>query len=220
MQPKYITISPRTIDMTGQTFGRLTVLGPVERIRGVGIKWLCRCNCGNVVAVLRTNLRKGRTVSCGCFNQDRKTKHGMATTKLHGVWNAIIQRCNNPQDKAYSNYGERGISICSEWQRNFKSFHDHATRLPHYGEKGRSLDRINNALDYQPGNVRWATRKEQQRNRRANRYLTHNGKTQCISAWAEEIDINVATLYRRLEMGWSTEKTLTKPVDISCRHIA
>jgi hypothetical protein len=121
----------------------------------------------------------------------------------------MIARCHNSESSNFKNYGSRGISVCSEWRDSFDAFHSYVAGLPNYGEIGYSLDRIDNNGNYQPGNVRWATRKEQNRNTRNNRLLTHNGKTQCATAWAEEVGLKKNLVEVRLSRGWDIEIALT-----------
>lgn len=125
---------------------------------------------------------------------------------IHGKeW---YSRCTNPNSKEYPNYGGRGITICERWLK-FENF------LADMGERSEnaSIDRIDNFQGYYPDNCRWSTRSEQQRNRRNNRLITFNGKTQCLEDWAAEIGIRSDVLIKRLKLGWSIEETLTKPLD-------
>ena len=96
----------------------------------------------------------------------RKATHGFKGTNIYNTWCNMKQRCNNKNYFQYEYYGGRGITVCDEWQNSFEAFYEHVSQLPHYGEEGYSLDRINNDGNYEPGNVRWATRKEQMNNRR------------------------------------------------------
>lgn len=135
--------------------------------------WECICDCGNTTVVRGTDLKSGNTMSCGCyktnFHKNRLTKHGMAGTKTHDLWCNIKQRCNCVTDHHYKSYGGRGIKVCPEWEDDFQVFYDYVSQLPHFGEKGYSLDRINNDGNYEPGNVRWATNKQQANNRRSSK---------------------------------------------------
>lgn len=113
----------KLIDLTGQKFGRLTVLERVDRNKHGKVRWLCKCACGNVAVVLGESLRNGRTKSCGCLKQESKTTiHGGYKTRLYHVWRDMKRRCYNPKDKRYNDYGGRGITVCAEWLHDFAAF--------------------------------------------------------------------------------------------------
>lgn len=166
----YITLPPRANDLTGKRFGRLVALGPIRIDWKRSVVWRCRCDCGTEVSVSTRGLRPDRTRSCGCLTVEstirRNTKHGMSHTSIHNTWKKLINRCTCPTNDSYKNYGARGISVCEAWRQSFDNFHFYVAQLPHYGEKGYSIDRVNNDGNYEPGNMRWATRSEQSRNRR------------------------------------------------------
>lgn len=156
-------------DLSGQRFGRLTVIKRVENDKPYGSKWLCKCDCGNEITVLSNNLQRGNTRSCGCLREELRTKHDKWGTKVYKTWDNMRSRCLNPNATGYKNWGGRGIKICEEWVHSFDNFYNYVSKLPHFGEQGRSFDRINNNGNYEPGNVRWATRKEQTMNRRCSK---------------------------------------------------
>ena len=163
----------KPIDLTGRKFGRLTALEKVGRNNQGNALWKCKCTCGNISIVRGLDLRSGNTSSCGCLKSEMTTlrlkKHGMTGTKIHDLWCNIKQRCLSESNSHYEGWGGRGITICQEWQNDFQAFYDYVSQLPHFGEKGYSLDRINNDGNYEPGNVRWATPKEQANNRRTSK---------------------------------------------------
>lgn len=158
-----------------ERFGRLVVLGEAERIgtsmwqRGQ-TAWRCRCDCGKEVTVVRAALVKGTTKSCGCSRRryhprrpqrDKRQQRDDRTPTMRS-WMAMRQRCFNPNGPEYHRYGGRGITVCDRWRESFAAF------LSDMGEKppGRSLDRIDNDGNYEPGNCRWATPTTQSRNSR------------------------------------------------------
>lgn len=210
MQPQYITLSGRATDITGRIFGRLTVLGPIGHNKKKAVLWLTRCSCGNDAVAATDALIFGNTQSCGCLQRERSgvanRTHGKSGSPIYKTWIGIIQRCTNAAYPKYGSWGGRGISICDEWRYSFDMFQEHVSGLPNYGEKGYTLDRVDNNGNYKPGNVRWATPIEQQRNRRDNHLLTHNGKTQCVSAWAEELGTDASFILYRLKRGLSAEE--------------
>jgi hypothetical protein len=203
------------VDLEGRTFGGWTVVSYAGRRQSQQILWLCRCECGTERVVLGNNLKRGLTRSCGCLYREAgreatrqaNTSHGYSGSATYKCWGHMKERCLNPNHKKYLDYGGRGITICERWLQ-FENF------LEDMGEKpeGYSLDRINNEKGYEPGNCHWATLEEQDRNKRVNHLLTHNGETHCASEWAEIVGINRATLETRLNRGWSVEKALTTPV--------
>ena len=128
---------------------------------------------------------------------------------------AMRERCNNPHNKRYNCYGGRGIKVCEEWD-SFEAFRAWAQSSGY--EKGLTIDRVDVNAGYHPGNCRWATRSEQNRNYRRNRMLTLNGKTQCVQDWAHELGLNSTTILFRLRSGMSVERALTT-TDLRRRHI-
>lgn len=119
----------------------------------------------------------------------------------------MIERCTNPKSKNYKNYGAKGRTVCQRW-RSYRHFIADMGRRP---SARHTIERTDNNGNYEPGNCRWATRKEQMRNVSYNRNLTFKGQTKCLSAWAEDVGLNVVLLWKRLARGWSIERTLTAP---------
>ena len=152
------------IDLTGQCFGRLTVINRAPNHRAQTV-WRCRCTCGNIVEVQGGHLRSGKIISCGCYKKEnsrvRATTHGQWGTKLHRVWLAMRQRCNNPRCKDYPHWGGRGIKVCAEWD-DFSAFERWALQSG-YAE-GLTIERVNVNGDYCPENCKWITRAEQMKN--------------------------------------------------------
>ncbi len=195
-------------DLAGKKFGRLIVIKRVERDRWGSYKWLCICNCGKTTVVMGYDLRKNKTKSCGCFrNEGNNTNHGHTKngklSKTYMSWAGMIQRCTNPNSEDYHNYGGRGITVCEQWMK-FENFLNHMGECP----QKHSIDRINNEKGYYKENCRWATPKQQARNKQNNHLETYNGKTQCLAAWAEETGIAQHILWKRFSRGWPPSKAL------------
>lgn len=205
------------VDITGQTFTRLTVTArdwsiPTEK----GAAWVCTCVCGNTITVLTKDLNK-KVKSCGCLKRtnlpERNLKHGAtqkkAPTPEYKTWQKMKERCLSPTSKDYARYGGRGITICQRWKEDFSVFLEDMGLRP---TPQHSLERRDNNGPYAPENCRWATKREQARNTRNNVLLTWNGETHCISEWSEIVHISQLTLAERYRAGWSVERVLTTPV--------
>lgn len=193
---------PPKIDLTGQKFHRLTVLAMADTAKQ-RTRWKCACACGSVVVVGTDDLRKRTTKSCGCWKAEQAgmrakeimRTHGGSKLPIYKVWSMMRQRCSNPNSHKYPQYGGRGIKVCEQWQ-------DFALFLADMGERPsaqHSLDRIDSNGDYEPGNVRWATQREQQNNRRDNRLLTVNGQTKTSSEWGRDIGVNPNLVRQRID---------------------
>lgn len=196
----------RLIDLNGQRFGRLVVIGGPDRGVADVVRWHCRCDCGNERLVRALHLRSGHTVSCGCFHRQRRVTHGASDTKTYRAWWDMLQRCRNPKLSNFRAYGGRGIRVCDRWQ-TFENF------LADMGEcpAGRSLDRIDNDGNYEPGNCRWATREQQHGNLQRSVKVTIGGETKCLKQWARHFGIHPATVRYRIRKGWPAERALTTP---------
>lgn len=213
---------PRTIDIVGQRFERLTVI-ELSEIRGGNAYWICQCDCGARKIVAASNLNRGNVKSCGCLRreigQTTLTKHGLTVSniRLMRVWNNIKYRCENRNASAFANYGGRGIRVC-------EGLHDFATFLELIGDRPtaeHSIDRIDNEKGYscgacndciarrEPMNVRWSTLVEQARNKRNNVMLEHDGMRLCLAEWAQRIGVEPHVISGRLKRGWSIASAVT-----------
>jgi hypothetical protein len=187
--------------------------------------WLCRCDCGNETTVATSNLTKKQpTKSCGCHRREeignRSRTHGDGSiprgiAREYAAWQQMKNRCLNPNDKRFADYGGRGITVCDRWVNTYENFLADMGRRP---SSRHSLDRVDVNGNYEPSNCRWATNREQSRNRRDNHRLTLNGKTQSLIEWQEETGIHWATIKARLDTGWSVERALTEPVNTKKRN--
>lgn len=198
------------IDITGQRFGRLVAIRHPFKSN----KWECACDCGEFTNVNGHQLRIGAIKSCGCLNSEmsaaRKRTHGMTGTKEYSAWFRMKKRCQDPKDKRWEDYGGRGISVHPEWIESFELFFQHigpATSRLH------QLDRIDNNGNYEPGNVRWATRDTQANNTRRNTFLTHNGISRTVAELSKEFNVGYHLLYDRVfDLGWTVADAIEKPV--------
>jgi hypothetical protein len=201
---------PKTLDLTGQRFGRLTVLSRAGSAAGPA-QWRCRCECESLLVVWAVNLKAGRTKSCGCLRKDALqallTTHGFCSHPLFATWQGMVKRCQDPKNSRYDDYGGRGIKCL------LKSPMELADQVGPRPSPQHTVDRYpNNDGHYEPGNLRWATRKEQQRNRRNNRILTWQGKSQCVALWSEELGMSQAIIHSRIYRGWTDERILSTPI--------
>jgi len=215
-------------DISGNKYGKLTVLKYDKGSKGSGkARWICECDCGNKTIARTNSLTSGHTQSCGCLSVEKSKsrtgedhqnyKHGDKGTKFYNTFQNIKWRCNNESADNYHRYGGRGIEC--EWDSyiQFKkdmidSYRDH---IEEHGKDDTTIDRINNDGNYKKANCRWATNKQQNRNRNDNHMLTFGGETKCMMQWVEDVDIEISyhTLSRRIiRYDWSTEKALTTPV--------
>lgn len=171
----------RLIDLTGQRFGRLTVICRCDdnksELKCHTTLWICKCDCGKTKIEKSSALREGRVVSCGCYIREitidrniRNSKHGQCDTRLYRVWNGMLRRCECKSAGSYKNYGAIGITVCKEWH-DYTNFAEWARKSGYdesapYGQC--TIDRINVFGNYEPSNCRWADAKTQNRNKRKN----------------------------------------------------
>jgi len=202
-----------SLNLSGLVVNSLTVLERTNERRGSEVMWRCRCVCGSALLVRASTLNTGRIKSCGCKTKEilraARSTHGLSKTepKTFRVWRGMRERCEKEHHKSYVDYGERGIAVCERWQ-NFGLFFADMGRVP----EGMTIERIDNNGDYEPGNCRWATRKEQANNRRGNVFVTHEGTRLTMAQLAEAVAIPRDTIDRRLKMGWPMDRALSQPV--------
>ena len=190
-------------DLSGQKFGRLEVLAYAGTrclpSGGKKAQWLCRCDCGNEVTVLSTNLIRGISKSCGCLNDElrrsRSLTHGGRHTRLYSIWSNMITRCEDSNNANYSEYGARGITIDPNWRRDFADFREWA--IANGYQPGLTIDRIDNSAGYTPCNCRWADARTQANNRRNTIFVEYNGELITLAGCARRSGIKYHTLYAR-----------------------
>ena len=194
--------------LVGITFNSWTVISEPHR---VGRTWFvtCRCACGTERSVNKYSLMRGGSRSCGCMKNHGEAKTVQRTPE-YAAWSNMKNRCYTATTPYYRDYGGRGITVCEAWRNDFRAFLHDVRRRP---GSGYSLDRIDPDGNYEPGNVRWATRQTQNNNqRRPGRPLTVAGVTKRLDDWATEYGISRHTILTRLADGWSPEDAVTKPV--------
>ena len=145
-------------DLTGQKFGRLTVICDSQERKWGQVVWNCLCDCGNQTRVASKDLKRGDTKSCGCLKKEALKTHGGTYIRLYRRWGYIKERCNNPRHSNYKYYGKKGISICKEWLNSFVSFRNWALASGY--QDNLTIDRIDNKGNYEPSNCQWLTRSE------------------------------------------------------------
>ena len=206
------------VDLTGMKFGRLTVLERVENYitpsnGKTRSQWLCECECGNKCVVQAAHLKSGHTQSCSCLNKDitkkRASTHGESKTPLYYVWKSMRQRCKNPNNSRYEDYGGRGIDICTEWD-DFLTFKEWAYANGY--TNGLTVDRIDNDKGYSPENCRIADYIIQGNNKRNVRHVEYDGRNQTVREIADKFGIDRELLSQRIfTYGWDVNKAISEP---------
>jgi hypothetical protein len=189
-------------NIAGNVYGMLTVLGYV----GKG-NWECLCSCGNKVVIETAKITTKHKKSCGCLKGKSAIKHGKSHTPEYHSWSNLKARCSNPKFIGYHNYGGRGIKVCEWWLNSFDNFY--ADMGPRPGKK-YSIDRIDNDGNYEPGNCRWATVKQQADNRRSNILIDCKGTLIPLKQACENLGLEYKTIFARIKiLGWTTEKAFS-----------
>lgn len=210
--PKPTVITP------GTQYGHLTVISEGDR-EGTQKRRtaVCTCSCGSTVTVRLSSLTSGHATTCGCGRVEgatqalvaRNTTHGKKHTRAYSIWCAMKRRCHNPKEPGYADYGGRGITVCERWKDSFENFYADMGDPP---SDDHSLDRKKVDGNYDLDNCRWATRLEQNNNRRDTIFLTHDGVSRSIGDWSRLLGINKRTLEWRYYQGKSVDAILKQPL--------
>ncbi len=183
---------------TGKTYNRLTVISRSDTANSRRIYWLCKCSCGQTTVVAGDKLRSGHTKSCGCLINENVSKanktHGKSETQTYKIWIGMRSRCIHTWNSKYKDYGGRGINVCTRWLKSFENF------LKDMGERpdGMTLDRKNNEGDYKPSNCRWASNKQQSRNKRSTKLISFKGETKSLADWCEGLKLPYMATWQKL----------------------
>jgi len=189
------------IDMTGQRFGRLVC---IERDIGKGhSRWLCQCDCGARRICLSTNLRRGRTLSCGCLQQENRTIHNGCGTRTYRIWQNMKARCHgSPGELGRRYYRDAGVTVCERWRNSFEAFLEDMGHCP----DGLTIDRIENDKGYEPSNCQWASRKEQRLNSSRIHLVSANGQDVCLFYALGRDRTKYRTAMKRIARGMSAQQ--------------
>lgn len=198
-------------NLIGKKFGKLTVIKRCENSKNGKAMWLCECKCGNKVIIPTYRLTMGETKSCGCLKKESKNfTHKMSKTRIYYIWLDMKKRCNDRKNKSFNHYGEKGITVCEEWEKDFMTFFKWAMENGYSEEL--TIDRINGELGYSPENCRWANKITQNNNRSNSLFFKYMGVTKTLSEWCRHYGKNYKTVYQRIKkLGWSFEKAMFTP---------
>lgn len=207
----------KKLDWSGKVQGSLTIVRDIGKDSYGSRLWECLCVCGVTVNKTSGGLANGVkscSPACGVTASNiARTKHGQAKdsrrSKVYNAWVSMVQRCTNPNTTHYARYGGRGITVCQEWVDSFEAFYKDVGEPP---TPQHTLDRIDNEKGYEPGNVRWATRKEQSNNISSNVWVEYEGKRMTWAQWAEYLGIGYNCLMTRKKKGQSIEQILRPPL--------
>lgn len=199
-------------DLTGKKFGRWLIISRADNSKSGDTMWNCICQCEAKTkrVVSATNLKRGKSKSCGCYNHEqlmaRNTKHGLAHSRLYRIWCNMKSRCLNENILCYDRYGKKGITVCKEWVESFDNFKKWSLENG-YNER-LTIDRINPNGNYEPDNCRWADYTEQANNKNNNFNIEYKGTCKSLEQWSREVNIHSKTIKNRLIAGWTVAQAL------------
>lgn len=214
--PNWKGTNKRFVDLSGQRFGRLTVIEHHGKDKYSHNLWLCKCDCGNVKITETNSLLKGGCSSCGCLKREEtimmNTTHNHSNTRLYNIYARMKARCYKESNKDYKHYGGRGIAICKEWLDSFENFYDWS--MANGYSDNLTIDRKDVNGNYEPSNCRWVSMKVQGNNKRTNIFYTYENETHTLSEWSEITNVKYITLYHSYRNGTLKNlisKSLKKP---------
>jgi hypothetical protein len=209
---------PRFKNLTGMAFGLLRVISfnGMQRVKGkTYASWIVACTCGKQYSIKASCLISGGVKSCGCVHPNLNGRNGIPPkgTRRHtppelNSWREMIRRCYDPRTKDAVTY--QGVKVCDRWRESYKNFLEDMGPRPE-PKPDYSLDRIDGMGDYAPENCRWATRKQQNRNKRTTRVLAINGETKTVPEWCEIYGTYKSLVNSRVKLGWDLERAVTTP---------
>lgn len=213
-----MTERPNKTNTVGKQFGRLTAIRRLPSSTNSNYKWEFKCDCDTVIVAYMGNVKSGRTQSCGCLLKEFSFKHGFSESeRLYQTWRNMKSRCYYEGSPFYKRYGGRGIKVYKAWRENYLAFREYVINLPNFPVELLSLepnkdkitiDRIDNNKDYTPGNVRWSSPEEQQRNKENTLFVTYKNKRVSLARLCEIKRVSRGTVYKRLKRGWTLESAL------------
>lgn len=200
-------------DISGMRFDRLVAIRSDHAKKKGYYFWLFLCDCGKEKVISKASVIAKIVVSCGCYGKQKRLeskrsfKHGKTGSKVYYTWQSMKGRCFNPKQDMFPKYGGRGIKICDRWLK-FENFLEDMGEPP---TQKHSIDRIDNNGNYEPTNCRWATNKEQSRNRSVTKFATYKGETKSVLDWCEELGLSYNLTRERLSNGWTAERAFQTP---------
>lgn len=194
----------KALNLAKQTYGELTVLGPLH-VDGV-LRWECVCSCGKITIAAAHKLVRGHTKSCGHLRVGVPPTHGGSSDREYGIWTGMRQRCSNPNVVQFNYYGGRGIRVCDRWNESYAAFLSDMGPAPFANAQ---IDRIDNDGDYGPTNCRWVSPIENVNNRSTTTFITHEGQTKSLTEWAIQLGLPARLLRVRKQRRWSDAEIVT-----------
>lgn len=208
----------RIKDLTGQKFGKLTVLSYAFSDKHRVSHYLCECECGNQKIISGQNLSKGLTKSCGCIKKSKKSNDKpqkrdrfkwASYDRIYRIWYGIKYRCYYKTSTSYKKYGAKGVTMCEEWKNDFQNFKQWA--LENNYAENLTIDRIDNSKGYQPDNCRFVDYQTQNNNRSCNHYITIDNVTHTITEWLRIYNLRRSSYDKRIKKGYSEIEAITTP---------